>query len=71
MKRYMLDTKMVSFLLNERLTVLDRVAAVPMEALCISVVTKGEMLFGGARRTAAHALRKAVGEFLLRVDVLP
>jgi len=29
------------------------------------------MLFGVARRPAAHALRKAVSEFLLRVDVLP
>jgi tRNA(fMet)-specific endonuclease VapC len=71
MKRYMLDTNMVSFLLNERLSVLDRASSVPMEALCISAVTKGEMLFGVARRPGAHALRQAVDEFLLRVDVLP
>jgi tRNA(fMet)-specific endonuclease VapC len=71
MKRYMLDTNMVSFLLDERSNVLNHAARVPMEALCISAVTKGDMLFGVARRPGSRALRAAVDEFLLRADVLP
>ena len=66
----MLDTNMVSFLLKERSRVFRRVANLPLERLCISAVTKGEMIFGVRRRPEATWLKLAVEEFLRRVDVL-
>jgi tRNA(fMet)-specific endonuclease VapC len=71
MKRYMLDTNTVSFLLREHPAVITRVTQLPMAELCISSVTEGEMLFGLAKRPEAKRLHRAVLEFLLRVEVLP
>lgn len=71
MTRYMLDTNTVSHLLRRHPGVARRVVSVPIADLCISAVTHGELLFGLARRAEAAALHAAVGEFLLRVDVLP
>jgi tRNA(fMet)-specific endonuclease VapC len=71
MKRYMLDTNTVSFLLREHPSVIKRVTEVPMAELCISSVTEAEMLFGLAKRPEAKRLHRAVMEFLLRVEVLP
>lgn len=71
MKRYMLDTNTVSFLLREHPAVIKRVTQEPMAELCISSVTEGEMLFGLAKRPEAKRLHRAVMEFLLRVEVLP
>jgi tRNA(fMet)-specific endonuclease VapC len=70
MKRYMLDTNMVSHLIKEHPVVTRRVVAAPMAALCISAITMGELLFGLARRPDAKRLHCAVLEFLRRVDVL-
>jgi tRNA(fMet)-specific endonuclease VapC len=69
MKRYMLDTNTVSFLLREHPAVMSRVLQVPMAELCISAITEGEMLFGLAKRPEATRLKRAVSEFLLRVEV--
>jgi tRNA(fMet)-specific endonuclease VapC len=69
MKRYMLDTNTVSFLLREHPAVMSRVLQVPMAELCISAITEGEMLFGLAKRPDATRLKRAVSEFLLRVEV--
>ena len=71
MKRYMLDTNTVSFLLRQHPSVTKRVIEVPMAELCISVVTEAEMLFGLAKRPEAKRLQRAVNEFLLRVEILP
>jgi tRNA(fMet)-specific endonuclease VapC len=71
MKRYMLDTNTVSFLLREHPSVIKRVTEMPMAELCISSVTEGEMMFGLAKRPEAKRLHRAVMEFLLRVEVLP
>ena len=71
MTRYMLDTNTVSHLIREHPAVVRRVLAVPMSAVCISSITKAELLFGLARRPEAKRLHTAVGEFLRRVDVLP
>ena len=67
----MLDTNTVSLLLRQHPAVLRQVTAAPMAALCISVITEGELLFGLAKRPAARRLHAAVGEFLRRVEVLP
>jgi len=71
MKRYMLDTNTVSYLIRGHPAVVRRVVAAPMAALCISAITEGELLFGVARRPEARRLQTAVQEFLKRVDVLP
>ena len=71
MSQYMLDTNMVGFLIRGRPAVLRRVTEAAPGALCISAVTKGEIVFGLSRRRAGQFLRIAVTEFLLRVDVLP
>jgi tRNA(fMet)-specific endonuclease VapC len=71
MKRYMLDTNTVSYLLRDMPSVSKRVVQEPMAALCISAITEGELLFGIAKRPDAIKLHKAVAEFLKRVEVLP
>jgi tRNA(fMet)-specific endonuclease VapC len=70
MIRYMLDTNTVSFLLREHPAVSNRLMQVPMESLCVSAVTEGELQFGLAKRPEAKKLHRAVKEFLLRVEVL-
>ena len=69
--RYMLDTNIVSQLLREHPNVLARVLATPMEALCISSITEGELLFGLANNPTNLKLKQAVQELLRRVDSLP
>lgn len=70
MKRYMLDTNMVSIVLRGDPVVLARLQSVPMAALCVSSVTHAEIMYGLARKPHAERLHRAVGEFLRRVDVL-
>lgn len=71
MRRYMLDTNMVSHLLKGHPAAARRVVAAPMASLCISAITEGELLVGLARRPDAKRLHLAVRELLRRVDVLP
>lgn len=71
MTRYMLDTNTVSHLIKEHPAVARRVVATPMTFLCVSAITKGELLFGLAKRPDAKRLHLAVRELLRRVDVLP
>lgn len=71
MKRYMLDTNMVSHLIKEHPAVAQRVVAVPMASLCISAITEGELLLGLAKRPDAKRLHLVVRELLRCVDVLP
>jgi tRNA(fMet)-specific endonuclease VapC len=71
MKRYMLDTNTVSYLIKGHPAVVQRVVAAPMAALCISAITEGELFFGVVRRPEARRLQTAILEFLKRVDVLP
>lgn len=71
MRLYMLDTNIVSQLIKGHPLVAARIQAVPMAALCISAITKGELLFGLAKRPEAKQLQLIVTEFLRRVDVLP
>ncbi len=71
MKHHMLDTNTVSHLIKGHSAVMRRVVAVPMASLCISAITKGELLFGLAKRPDAKRLHNAVQELLRRIDVLP
>ena len=70
--RFMLDTNIASFLIRGSSAPLKaRLLSVPMAQLCVSAVTQGELVYGLARRPDASALRTAVREFLVRLDVLP
>jgi tRNA(fMet)-specific endonuclease VapC len=71
MKRYMLDTNMVSYFIKAHPAVVAQVVGTPMPNLCISAITEAELLFGLAKLPQAKRLHVAVREFLLRVDSLP
>jgi tRNA(fMet)-specific endonuclease VapC len=68
MKRYMLDTNIVSHLLRQHPSVTQRVSSVPMASLCLSAITEAELLFGLAKRPANKDLHRAVHELLIRVE---
>ena len=67
--KYMLDTNMVSQLLRAHPKVVRLVTSAPMESLCISAVTEGELAFGLAKRLGATKLAQTVGEFLQRIEI--
>ena len=68
MKRYMLDTNMVSYFIKAHPAVVTQVVGTPMPNLCISAITEAELLFGLAKLPQAKRLHAAVREFLLRVE---
>ena len=67
MKRYMLDTNTVSHLIKEHPAVSRRLVSTSMAFLCVSTITKGELLFGLAKRPDTKRLHLAVRELLRRV----
>ena len=72
MRLYMLDTDTVSYLVLGKTPALDaHVAAVSPKHLCISAVTRGELLYGLKLKDGAHRLTQVVDQFLLRVRCLP
>jgi tRNA(fMet)-specific endonuclease VapC len=66
----MLDTNTISSLIKKNPVVSRKIASVPMERLCLSVISEGEILYGLAKKPHAKNLHLAVQEFLKRVDVL-
>lgn len=68
--RYLLDTNIVSYLMRKHPAVMSKMAAVPVGALSISVITEGELRYGLAKRPTP-ARTAAVREFLARIEVLP
>jgi len=68
--RYMLDTNTVSSLIKKNPAVSARIASFPMERLCLSVISEGELLCGLAKKPNARNLQMVIQEFLKRVDVL-
>ena len=71
MKKYMLDTNTVSYLIKGHPYVTERVISTPINSLYISAITEGELHFGLAKRPHAKDLHQLVKEFLKRVDTLP
>jgi len=72
MPLYMIDTDTVSYLVRGKTPALDaRMAVVPPEQLCISAVTRGELLYGLRLKDGAHRLAQVVERFLSRVRCLP
>lgn len=72
MTRYLLDTKIASYIIKGVIPeVRRRLVRVPMERVCVSAVTEGELRHGVARLPEATRLRTIVDEFLVRVAILP
>lgn len=68
----MLDTDISSYIIKKRDAVIAaRLAKVPVKDICISVVTKAELLYGVAKSSNKRVNRLAVDEFLAFVRVLP
>ncbi|HSV45350.1 MAG TPA: PIN domain-containing protein, partial [Ramlibacter sp.] len=66
------DTDTASYLVRGKMPALDaRVATVSPKHLCISAVTRGELLYGLKLKDGAHRLAQLVDQFLLRVQCLP
>jgi len=71
MPRYMLDTDICSFILkrtNERL--LKRLRRTPVQDVCISVITKAELLYGVDISPRQKVDEAAVAAFLAHLAVL-
>lgn len=68
--RYMLDTNTVSHFLRRHPNVSKRITSLPMNSLCLSVISEAELRYGLARKPDAINLHKVVNEFLRRVEVL-
>ena len=73
MVRYMLDTNMVSFIVKGRPSGARArfLAVAEDEAVCISVITEAEILYGLAKKPEATALKVLMDGFLAGIQVLP
>jgi len=71
MNRFMLDTNMVSHFVRQNAMVIQRIVATPIDMLCISSITEGELLFGLAHRPVQARLKTGISEMLARLDILP
>jgi tRNA(fMet)-specific endonuclease VapC len=69
--RLMLDTNMVSFVVRGRGIVIERLSRHPVDAICISAITAGEIRFGLARQPGAHRLRDSMGLFMRQIEIMP
>lgn len=70
--RYMLDTNICSSVLRRRpAAVKARFDEVAPDALAVSAVVLGELLFGAARHPRREAIRRDIDDFVARLVVLP
>ena len=68
---YMLDTDSASYLIRGGFPLLDqRIAALPPDRLCISVITRAELLYGLRLNSGAHRIARLVNRFLANVHSL-
>lgn len=69
---YLLDTNIASDAIKGNpVRVRDRLVLMPMNAVAISAVTQGELIYGLAKRGNPAALGALIHEFLIRIEVLP
>ncbi len=72
MPLYMLDTDTISYFIRGRTPALDaRMTAASPKDLCISAVTRGELLYGLNVKEGAHKLARLIDQVLQRVPCLP
>ncbi len=71
MPRYMLDTDICCFALRQSNdVVLRRLKQVPVDEVCISVITKSELVFGVELSQRRHQDEAALDKFLQYIEVL-
>ena len=71
MPEYMLDTAISSYIMKRsHEKVLGRLKEIPIDAVCISVITKSELLFGVEVSPRRQQDRAALDEYLRHVEVL-
>ena len=71
MPRYMLDTDTCSYIMKRSSDeVLKRLAKVPVSDVCISVITKSELLFGVEMSPRRRQDQAALNAFLGYIEVL-
>lgn len=69
---YMLDTDTASFVIKVRSPAIEqKLTALPPSTVCISVMTRAELLYGLKRLPPGHRLHLAVRQFLKIVRALP
>ncbi len=69
--KYMLDTNIASFLIKGNSKNLDnKIKYIPIDDICISVITRAELLYGVAKNPQATQLRQKINEFLRYITVL-
>jgi tRNA(fMet)-specific endonuclease VapC len=69
---YMLDTDTVSFVIRGTSAQLDRrIRATRPRDLCISAITRGELLYGVALKPDSHRLAQVVDQFLCAIASRP
>src|ERR1700720_3346567 len=71
MPRYMLDTDICSYIMKRsNAEVLRRLSALPVSDVCISVITKAELLFGVEVSPRRRQDQAALSAFLNYIEVL-
>ena len=71
-QRYMLDTNVVSHIMQGRdAALLVRLTQLPVGQVVLSSVTLAELEYGVHRKGQPERLRNALAQVLLRMDVLP
>jgi tRNA(fMet)-specific endonuclease VapC len=71
MPRYMLDTDTCSYIMKRsNIGVLKRLGALPVSDVCISVITKSELLFGVEVSPRRRQDKAALDAFLKYIEVL-
>ncbi len=73
MRRYMLDTNMVSYLLKKKSAAAEsRILGLsPTETVCISTITEAELLYGIAKSGAGPSRRRQLSSLFALLHVLP
>ena len=68
---HLLDTDTASFIIKDRSSsIAARLAAVPPDRVCLSAVTRAELMYGLKRLPPEHRLQVGVRQFLKIVRVL-
>jgi tRNA(fMet)-specific endonuclease VapC len=69
---HLLDTDIASFIIKGRSpTIAATLADIPPDRVCVSAVTRAELMYGLKRLPPAHLLQLGVRRFLKIVRVLP
>ena len=68
---HLLDTDTASFIIKGRSPAIEaKLAAIPPDRVCVSAITRAELMYGLKRLRASHRLHVAVRQFLKIVRVL-